>query len=250
MSAPYDLYDYTAYWQDRHYEDQSERIALKKLFNIIGKKEEFLDIGGGFGRLADLYSHYFFACTILEPSEKLIEIAQEKLKDIKNISIKKGGLPDLPFDKDFFDVVMMIRVIHHFEDSSKVIDEVAKVLKTNGYFILEVANKIHFLARIKSILRGNISFIKDMSPIDRRSAESIADNKITFVGHHPKKIINDLSASGFVIEEILSVSNFRKKILKKTVPEKILLFFENKFHKPLAKYFFGPSIFILCKKVN
>lgn len=250
MLVPYDLYDYASYWENRSFEDQAERIALKKFFNIIGKKEKFLDIGGGFGRLASLYSQYFSSCTILEPSEKLIEIAKEKLKEIENISIKKGGLPGLPFEKDFFDAVMMVRVIHHFEDSSEVINKVAEILKTNGYFILEVANKIHFLARIKAIIKGNFSFSKNLNPVDRRSAQSIIENKITFVDHHPKKIIGDLSRSGFAVEEYLSVSNFRNNIIKKAVPEKILLFFENILQKPLAKCFFGPSIFLLCKKIN
>jgi len=250
MSAPYDLYDYTAYWQGRTYEDKSERLALKKIFKIVGKKEKFLDIGGGFGRLADLYSDHFSSCTILEPSEKLIEIAKEKLKAKKNVFIKKGGLPDLPFEKDSFDVAMLVRVMHHLTDSLKAINEVARVLKKDGYFILEVANKIHFLARIRSILKGNRSYIKDLSPIDCRSKESIAEDKIIFVDHHPEKILRDLSESGFAIKEILSVSNFRNNFFKKAIPIKVLLFLEDKLQKPLSKCFFGPSIFMFCKKVN
>jgi len=44
------------------------------------------------------------------------------------------------------------------------------------------------------------------------------------------------------------VSNFRSQFLKKIIPEKILLFMEDKLQKPFGKLFFGPSIFILAKK--
>jgi len=39
MPAPYDLFDYFSYWENRSYEDKSERMALEHfLKRIIQKK--------------------------------------------------------------------------------------------------------------------------------------------------------------------------------------------------------------------
>lgn len=249
MSTPYDLYDYPVFWEKRSFEDKCERIVLGHFCRLIGKKDTIVDIGGGFGRLSSLYAPLFTSCTVLEPSIKEIEIGKEKLKSFPNVSFKKGSLPSLPFPDNSFDAALMIRVLHHFENSAPPIEEVKRILKPNGYFVLEVANKIHILARLRAFLKGNWSFSKDLKPIDRRSQKSIEEGKITFMDHHPKKVLSDLKDSGFSVLEVYSVSNFRSQLLKKIIPEKILLFLEEKLQRPLGSLLFGPSIFILAKKI-
>jgi cyclopropane fatty-acyl-phospholipid synthase-like methyltransferase len=48
----------TDFWegQDREYEDLAERIALRRLLPPTGRR--LIDIGGGFGRLAEFYAGY------------------------------------------------------------------------------------------------------------------------------------------------------------------------------------------------
>lgn len=248
MSTPYDLFDYPDFWEKRSFEDKCERIVLGRFFELIDKKNTLVDIGGGFGRLAVVYAPLFASCTVLEPSAKEIEIGKERLKSFPNVSFKKGSLPSLPFPNSSFEVALMIRVLHHFENSEVPIRETERILQQNGYFILEVANKIHMLARLRAFLKGDRSFSGDLKPVDRRSQKSIEEKKITFMDHHPRKVLADLKSAGFSVLEIYSVSNFRNQTLKKIVPEKILLFLEEKLQKPLGSLFFGPSIFILAKK--
>jgi len=133
MSAPYDLFDYPDFWKERSFEDKCERIILGRFFRLIGKKDTLIDIGGGFGRLSSLYAPLFDSCTVLEPSIKEIEIGKEKLKSFTNVSFKRGSLPSLPFSDYSFDVALMIRVLHHFENSEAPIKEVKRILKPNGY---------------------------------------------------------------------------------------------------------------------
>jgi len=247
MSIPYDLFDYPSFWEKRSFEDKCERIALKHFLALVDKKSTLVDIGGGFGRLASVYTPLFESCTILEPSEKQIEVGK-KFNTSPNLSFKEGSLPRLPFSSNSFEVVLMVRVLHHFESSLPPIKEIKRILQPGGYLILEVANKIHMLARLRAFFRGDRSFFKNLEPVDRRSPRSIEKKKITFVDHHPKKVLSDLESSGFSILEVYSVSNFRSQFLKKIIPEKILLFMEDKLQKPFGKLFFGPSIFILAKK--
>jgi len=248
MSVPYDSFDYPLYWKKRTYENESEKIALWRLLKKIKKRDSLIDIGGGYGRLTSFCSPFFESCLVLEPSEKLIEIGKEKYKNLSNIYFKKGSLPRLPVNSESCDVAMMIRVIHHLPDSLSVFEEICRILKKDGYFILEFANKIHFKERLKALFKGNFSFAGDQTPVDRRSKKSIGENRIIFLNHHPKKIMNDLKMAGFEVIEILSVSNFRSSLLKKILPLRMLLFLEKKSQKSLSKIFFGPSIFFLARK--
>lgn len=247
MVSFYDSFDYPSYWSGREYENECEKIALLTFLKKIGKKSSLVDIGGGFGRLTSVYSTFFEKCLIVDPSEELLKIAKKNLKGPK-FSFQKGTLPNLSLPDNSFDVVLVIRLVHHLEDPFPSIKEINRILKANGFLILEMANKIHFLAVAKAFFSGNFSFIKDFSPLERRCPQSIAEGKITFLNHHPQKMIIDLKKAGFSVLQILSVSNFRYHLVKKIFPLKFLVFWEKIFQKPLAKFFFGPSIFFLAKK--
>ncbi|HUW24023.1 MAG TPA: class I SAM-dependent methyltransferase [Patescibacteria group bacterium] len=248
MPTPYDSYDYLSYWEDRSFEDNCERMAVEKFLKKIGWRETVIDIGGGFGRLLSLYAPFFHKCVIIDPSEKLLAIGRQLNKNIKNVSFKKASLPKLPFGQGTFEVALMIRVSHHLPHLLPALKEISRVLKTDGFLVLEVANKIHFLARVRAFLTGDFFFAKDLSSVERRSPESIKHRSIAFSNHHPRQVIGDLTKAGFVVRETSSVSNFRSLFLKKIFPISWLLEGEARCQKPLGRLFFGPSIFILAQK--
>lgn len=246
VHVPYDSCHYADFWTGREYEDQSERIALKKFFNQIPERESILDIGGGYGRLATLYSPLFKKCQIVDPSEILLKQGLSNLSHLSNIEFKIGKSDNLPVGH--FDVVLMVRVVHHLPDLQPTFRQVYTSLQPHGYYILEFANKIHFLAIFKALILGNLSYLSNLEPVDVRSEKAKKERKILFFNHHPKKVENLLEKSGFKVIDKLSVSNFRHPFLKKIVPLNILLFFENLLQKPLSKIYFGPSIFLLCQR--
>ncbi|MBU2577234.1 class I SAM-dependent methyltransferase [Patescibacteria group bacterium] len=250
MNVPYDSYDYLSYWEKRNFEDCCEREALRFLFSKIKTKDSIIDIGGGFGRLVDFYSDKFKNCLVVDPSKKLLEIGEERCRKIKNVSFKEGVLPKLPVKDRSYGAAIMIRVSHHLMDPLPSFREIRRILNKDGYFIMEIANKIHFLARIKSYLKGDFSFCNNLSSVERRRWENIKSGSIPFLNHHPLKIINDLKKVGFSIEEVLSVSNLRNSLLKFLLPQKYLINLEIKLQKALSGCFFGPSIFILAKKIE
>jgi ubiquinone/menaquinone biosynthesis C-methylase UbiE len=248
MSAPYDSYDYQSYWHGREFEDKCERLCLEKIFSLVPQKGMIVDIGGGFGRLSTLYSKYFDQCLVIDPSEKLLVQGRKLAKNCSNVNFKKGCLPHLPLEKETVDVAIMIRVSHHLPDLSPSLIEVHRILKKDGYFVLEVANKIHFLARIKALFRGDFNFARNLEPVERRSKENIEEGLIAFSNHHPQKVINDLKEIGFCVKDIYSVSNFRSTLVKTIFPEKVLVALEGFLQKLFAGLFFGPSVFIVAQK--
>lgn len=251
MPTPYDLFNYQKYWEKREYEDKAEKIALLRFLKVIGKSDSLIDVGGGFGRLTSSYLPFAKRIFLCEPSEKLLKIAKNNFSFIKKITFCQTSLPNLAFAGSTFDVAVIVRVMHHLQDSSKTIKELSRILKPGGYLILEFANKIHFLAGLRALIKGDFSFVSDLNVCEQRSAESIAKKKILFLNHHPKKIIKDLKSAGLEVRLVLSVSNFRHPIIKKIIPLKILIFLERITQRPLSFIYFGPSIFILaCKSHN
>jgi len=236
-------YDYINYWNARDYENACEQIALNKL--LPDKEKSIIDIGGGFGRLIPFYTHRFDQVCLYEPSSKLLNQAKIYLKDkvdITHISFINGSVYDLSKEtKQKYNVVLMIRVSHHLEDLNKAIEEISKIIGSNGIFIFEFANKMHFKSVIKNIFSGNVKYFST-EPFSQ------AHKKITFLNFHPKYVEECLKRNGFKVEQRLSVSNFRSPLMKKILPFKMLVALEDILQKPLSYINFGPSIFVKCSR--
>lgn len=61
---------------------------------------------------------------------------------VERPGIKKASITDLPFDNSSFDTVFAMEVLEHLDDKDlrKGLDEVKRVLKKEGYFIVTVPN--------------------------------------------------------------------------------------------------------------
>jgi len=244
MNSGYDKFDYPEYWVGREYEDGAEKIALRKLFSLIPQRESLIDIGAGFGRHAPAYAPLFRKCLLVDPAKELLGLAKNELSSFGNLEYVVGGGQKIPAPSESFSAALLIRVIHHLEKPEETFAEIKRILKPGGYFVLEFANKLHFLARIRAYLRGNFDFAEEIGPIEQRSR----DEDIHFLNYHPLMIKNLLGQSGFSVVKTLSVSNFRFSLLKKAIPLGALLHLEKTFQKPLARNYFGPSIFFLAHK--
>jgi ubiquinone/menaquinone biosynthesis C-methylase UbiE len=124
-----------------------------------------LEIGGGKGFLSYLvYEHYHPRSIVLtdyDPSqvEGAKDLFQTKLGEIPpNVEFRSADALNLPFEKDTFDVVFGMVVLHHvekrdwqFRNVPKALDGIRRVLKPDGYFCYtELFNK----TRIRSYLRN------------------------------------------------------------------------------------------------
>ncbi|MEO8785119.1 MAG: class I SAM-dependent methyltransferase [Candidatus Saccharimonadales bacterium] len=239
-------HNYLHYWQGRDYENDSEIIAIKRLL----KNRHFghaVDIGGGYGRLCVLLSEYADEVTLAEPSQQQLDIAKDFLADYPQIKRKLMQADDLQFADETVDLITMIRVMHHLPDPSAEFAQIQRVLSQHGYFILEIANYAHARNRIKYFLKGKRLPVE---PVDIRSAKNRRADEIAFVNHNPKTVIKQLAHAGLKVEKVLSVSNLRSPALKKIVPRGVMLKVEKLLQPALARSFFGPSTFLLVRKVK
>ncbi|HUA13285.1 MAG TPA: class I SAM-dependent methyltransferase [Candidatus Sulfotelmatobacter sp.] len=239
-------HNYLHYWDGRQYEHLAEEIAIKKL--LSGKHfKTAVDVGGGYGRLCVLLENYSDKVTLAEPSEQQLGIAKEFLKDHPEIDRRLMQADDLKFDNGQIDLVTMVRVMHHLPDPSNEFNEISRVLHKDGYAIIEVANYLHMLNRLKHLAKLKKMPVK---PVDIRSPEHKTKDEIPFVNHNPETVKRQLALAGLKVEKVLSVSNLRNVHLKKILPKEVMLGAEKIGQRPLATVYFGPSIFFLVRKAD
>jgi len=168
----------------------------------------------------------------------------------KKVVYEKAGLEQLQKKyKGVFDLVIMVRVMHHLEDPNDAICGLGEMTKKGGYMIVEFANKLHWKAVLSNMIRGNFTFPLEIFPIERGRRKS-KKKKLPFRNYHPDILAKCFLDNGIEIIEKRSVSNLRIPIIKKFFPVEWLLWVEEKLQKPLARINFGPSVFILAKKTS
>ena len=235
MSTIYNIYDYPQFWKGREYEHGSEVLALQYFLNKIPHIKRLIDIGAGYGRLTPYYIYRARRLVLTDTSAKLLKqakqsvlrIDEDRANNVSYIQIKTQNVAK-KVKNGTFDVVICVRNLHHIEDTNEFFQIIHKLLKKNGYLIIEFPNKLHGKALAKQIIRI------------RKTLPS--------TNFHPIEIQKQLNVSGFQIIERRSVSNIRSSILKKYLTVPILLVLEKILQRPFSHILFGPSIFILAKK--
>jgi SAM-dependent methyltransferase len=239
-----DDYNYLAYWNGRRYEHRAEVIALRRLL----RRQTFthaLDVGGGFGRLSKVLCDYASRVTLADPSARQLELARQYLAGRTQAELRLMDAAHLDLGDASVDLAVMVRVLHHIPFPASELKEIARVLKPGGYAVIEAANSLHAVNRVRSWARGRRI---PADPVDVRSLPHRTSDSIPFVNHHPRMLMRELSACGLRIERRLSVSNLRQPLVKRAMPERLLLGAEYLVQVPLAPLHFGPSIFFLARR--
>ena len=240
--SDYNGYDYKKiFWEDadREYEDQADRMAIRKL--LPKRMEKFADIGGGYGRLATEYLKRAHKVYIFDYSKTELQQAKEIYGD--KIETKVGDIYKLPFKDNELDGLMMVRVTHHLRYMEKAMAELYRVLKPGGVAVIEVANK-RTLPKMARFVTGR----SKVNPFDKKVANYTEISANGFYNYHPKYVEEIFDKVGFSKEKVLSVSNFRNKALKKILKTNNLVKMEDKAQSVLAPIRFAPSIYYKLRK--
>lgn len=233
-------YDYRKYWKDREYENQSERSVLSKL---LKNSYSFIDIGGGYGRLTDLYQDKYKHSILFDYSLENLKKADNK----ENVFKICGDIYNMPFKDESISSGMLVRVLHHIENPDKAISEISRVISDS--FILEFANKNHILSRIKHFKDKDFRKKNIYSIPHKNDSQGFVDDQI-FLNFSPSYIISTLEKNNFTVKKVFSASNFRQRYFKKILGVKVLIFLDNILRPFFSKIYFGPSIFLLLEKRN
>lgn len=227
----------TDFWegQGREYEDLAERIALRKLLPPTGAR--LVEIGAGFGRLADLYDGYH-QVVLLDYSKSMLRQAQDRLGREGKYIYVAANLYNMPFVDSLFDTTVTLRVLHHVQNIPASFQEIQRVLRPQGVYVLEYANKRHLKAVLRYLL-GRQSW----SPFAPEPYEFVELN----YDFHPAWMQTRLREAGFAIGRELAVSSFRLPLLKRLIPPRPLAVLDGLLQGPTASLKLAPSVFVRAR---
>lgn len=153
-----------------------------KVLALLGdvKNKKILDVGAGTGRLAIPLARRGAAVTACDISKEMLARLKNKIKTkIKNLEIVEGDAEVLPFADQTFDIVVAAFLLVHIKDPRRVFDEVYRVLRPGGLFLVTNINQ------------------KDPPALET----PVGEIKIKSYYHRPERIREMLEALAFSIKK-------------------------------------------------
>ena len=198
----------TDFWEgrQREYEDRVERLAMEKMLPPRG--ERLLEVGAGFGRLADLYRGYE-QVVLLDYARTQLEEAQNYLGRDGYFTYVVADVYNLPFVDNLFDTLTMVRVMHHLVDITAALNQLYRVLKPGGTAVVEHASKLHLKSVARWLLRR-----QDWNPFDPQPVEFVEMN----FDFHPAWMRQQFEKAGLHIKNTRTLSHYRLNLLKRLIP--------------------------------
>ena len=150
------------------FSEEDINTAGKQYFDLVkeemvGKDKIALDLGCGSGRWSKYISSRIGFIEAIDPSDS-VYAAAGLLKECSNIRISKASSSNIPFADESFDFILSLGVLHHIPDTLKAMQDAAKKLKKNGYFLIylyyDLDNRgffFRFIFNLSTHLRKQIS---------------------------------------------------------------------------------------------
>jgi SAM-dependent methyltransferase len=188
----YEGIEYEEFWtgSSRSRLDDLEHAVVRRLHPLPGRR--IIDLGCGYGRLADCYADRFEQVILFDASISLLRQAALQWQSRARMNGKAwfvaGDINHLPFRKASFDAVLMVRVFHHLPDSQACLSEIQRILCDTGRFTFSYSNKRN-LARI-------MAYLLRRDPINPFSLQPY-NIEPTRIRHHPSFVENLLADLGF-----------------------------------------------------
>jgi ubiquinone/menaquinone biosynthesis C-methylase UbiE len=108
-----------------------------------------LDIGCGVGFVARyLNDRYEMEVIGIDVDPEQVEFAKEYSKENEELHFTVADATRLPFEDNQFDLVLSFMVVHHIGDWKRVLEEIDRVLRPNGAYILYEVTYPKFIAKV------------------------------------------------------------------------------------------------------
>lgn len=112
-------------------------LGLLKNQEDVGGKKKLLDVGCASGWLVSQISSRYpdLECFGVDVYKRAIEYGK---KTYPQISFSHADAHRLPFEKNYFDVVICTEVLEHVVDPQKIMKEIKRVVKPSGIVIISM----------------------------------------------------------------------------------------------------------------
>lgn len=166
---------------------------------FFNKGKRVLEVGCGRGSLSCYFSNTAYDCTLLDKSEKVIDIAKTIFNNNKlNADFITGDANKLPFDDKTFDIVFSIGLLEHFEDIEKPMQEQMRILDAGGLFIAYVVPKYENNVQkdflwINEILKA---YSKNDNTVEKEKIYRSDDNSEKYISVMKDYGLKEINSSG------------------------------------------------------
>lgn len=129
---------YDRHWLQRVVFEPVQRTVMQLAAESVSRPSAILDVGCGTGRLLRLAEERYPSARLfgVDAATKMVKQAEAALPKGSVIRLQQGVAEHLPFLDAQFDLVFSTLTFHHWEDQTKGISEVARVLAPGGRWLV------------------------------------------------------------------------------------------------------------------
>ncbi len=190
-----------------HFSDTRREVwnTFVPLAEYAKSGDRILDLGCGNGRLYQLFEkdkEKKLTYVGVDFSEELLKSAHERHPSIE---FRLGDLREIPAQNEEFDIVYCLAAFHHLptdEDRARSLREVARVLKSGGYFIMTNWNLYADWAKQK-VAAGEykIGEKSDEYIVPWKNPEGKVMGDRYYYSFTPEQLEHYLGEAGFMVEK-------------------------------------------------
>ena len=147
-----------------HDKYSTNKMGLANWYFTIYKVENgmrILELGCGTGTMWTEHKDVINMCSYIvlsDLSEGMLAEAKNKIGAFQNVEYKIIDIQEIPFDDDYFDIVIANYMLYHVPDIDKAVSEVSRVLKKGGYFYAGTAGENGIMETIVKILGVDLTY--------------------------------------------------------------------------------------------
>lgn len=132
----------------------SPSVLYAIMRNFRPQGMNIMEVGAGSGRDSVTLARLGAEVTVLDYSEKSLEIIQRQKQEhnLDNLHLVQGDALYAPFADNTFDMVFHQGLLEHFRDPYPLLVENRRILKAGGYCLCDVPQTFHIYTIVKKIL--------------------------------------------------------------------------------------------------
>jgi len=159
-------------------------VIVRRLFGQIDlkNKKNLLEVGCGIGIATSYLARRYKLNVIgidLDPEQ--VEIAKNNHKENEYLKYFQADVTELTFENNQFDMILSLDVLHHIPNWEKALNEISRVLKPDGFYIINDLAVPNFLtSTIRYILKNHMGIftIDDIVKfLNRNNFQSIYEER-------------------------------------------------------------------------
>ena len=202
-----DWYDETVEKDDSY----QQKVIMPNLMRIVAPQKgvKILDVGCGTGVFARAFYEEGASVTGVDLGKELVEIAQEKSKEIEYFVVSADNLSVIKNNE--YDIATIVLAIQNMKNLDKVVEEVSKKLSKNGRLVLVLNHPTFRVPQLSDWYFDEVTKIQYRKVARYMSEIEIPilmnpgkkDSKKTYSFHRPLQVyVKSLAKHGFCITRL------------------------------------------------